>query len=40
MTVVQSLIDLQEVDGRIRELELENEFLKKASAFFAASQAR
>ena len=30
---------LDEANRRIRELELENEFLKKAAAFFARSQA-
>lgn len=30
--------ELKEARRRIRELEMENEFLKKASAFFAASQ--
>ena len=32
--------DVKELQKRIRELEQENEFLKKASAFFAANQAR
>lgn len=32
--------DVKALQKRIRELEQENEFLKKASAFFAASQAR
>ena len=30
---------LDEANRRIRELEMENEFLKKASAFFARNQA-
>ena len=32
--------NIKELQKRIRELEQENEFLKKASAFFAANQAR
>lgn len=32
-------IELDKANKRIRELELENEFLKKAAAFFARSQA-
>jgi len=31
--------DVRELQRRVRELERENEFLKKASAFFAANQA-
>ena len=31
--------EVRELQRRIRELEQENEFLKKASAFFAANQA-
>ena len=36
MTVVQSLIDLQEVDGRIRELEVELKDLPKRKALETA----
>ena len=36
MTVVQSLIDLQEVDGRIRELELELKDLPRRKALETA----
>ena len=32
--------DVKALQKRVRELEQENEFLKKASAFFAANQAR
>jgi len=35
----QEPADVAELRKRIRELERENEFLKKASAFFAANQA-
>ena len=31
--------EVKALEKRVRELEMENEFLKKASAFFAANQA-